>query len=354
MFRMLRPEELVNPDNYGHFIDYLSSLSRPAGPFVPAAWAAGLLSLYLLDRQIDWLLLGLLLTTAPTLFILGEMAMKRWFFSGFSKAQESFGGYRRFARRQRYVAAAWKWIFHKEAKTFLRDSSEWAQIFMIAALVVVYLYNFKVLPVQRSAFQEEYITNLISFLNLGLTGFVITSLCARFVYPAIGAEGGAFYLIQSSPLSMGRFLAYKYLYYAMPMTVLSLVLVIASDRLLNIEGPMYWISVFASTLITWTVVAMALGFGALYADFKAENRAAAMGGMGGILFLLAATAFEVLVIALGAFPAYRLVLLWIKGSTPGLKDLLVLGGWLATSIGLALWLSLACLLRGRRKLESVG
>ena len=41
---------------------------------------------------------------------------------------------------------------------------------MIGALVVVYLYNFKVLPVERSLFEEEYVTNLISFLNIGLTG----------------------------------------------------------------------------------------------------------------------------------------------------------------------------------------
>jgi len=351
MFRMLRPEDLVNPDRYGHFIEYLSSISQPAGPYLPAAWAANLLSLYLLDREIDWLVLALLGVTGPALFFLGEWAMQRWFFSGFSKSQESFGGYRRFRSRRPYHPSPWRWIFAKETKTFLRDSAEWSQLFMIGALVVVYLYNFKMLPVTRSLFAEEYITNLISFLNIGLAGFIIASLSARFVYPSVGAEGGAFYLIQSSPLSMRRFLLQKYLYYLIPFTVLDLLLVTVSDHLLNITGPMWWISVATSLVITWTVLAMALGFGAIYADFKAENRAAALGGMGAILFLLTAMGFELAVIFLGGLPAYRLVKKWLRGIAWQSGDLLLLVAWIAVSLLLAAGLSLFIFRKGLAALE---
>ena len=58
IFRLMRPEDLVNPDKYGHFIDYLSSLATPAAPYIPAAWASNLLSYYLLDREIDFLLIS--------------------------------------------------------------------------------------------------------------------------------------------------------------------------------------------------------------------------------------------------------------------------------------------------------
>ena len=34
----------------------------------------------------------------------------------------------------------------KDIKTFLRDSTQWSQLFLLLALIVVYLYNFKVLP----------------------------------------------------------------------------------------------------------------------------------------------------------------------------------------------------------------
>lgn len=332
IFRLLRPEDLVNPDKYAHFVEYLSSISKPAGPYVPAAWSANLLSLYLMDREIDWLLLALLALGAPSLFFIGEWAMQRFFLAGFTRSQESFGGYRSFGRRGRYRPGAARWIFKKESKTFLRDSAEWSQLFMIAALVVVYLYSFKALPVERSPMQTEYVTNLISFLNVGMTGFIITSLAGRFVFPAVGSETAAFWLIQSSPLAVGRFLLYKFLFYLMPFTVLSLLLVVTSDAMLAISGPMWWFSVTASLVICWTVVGMAVGFGALYADFKAENRAAALGGMGALLFLFSAMTVVFVITAGGALPMYHFMRHWIAGREIHLANRIALLAWFAGSL----------------------
>jgi ABC-2 type transport system permease protein len=352
IFRLMRPEDLVNPDQYGHFIDYLSALSTPAAPYIPAAWASNLLSYYLMDREIDFLVSALLCITPISFFFLGEWAMERWFLSGFTKSQESFGGYRKFFTHGKYNRSALQWIFRKEAKLFLRDSAEWSQLFMIAALVVVYLYNFKVLPVERSLFEEEYITNLISFLNIGLTGFVIASLAARFVYPSIGAEGGSFYIIMSSPLSTARYILHKYLFYVVPFTGLALVLLVVSNRLLNIEGPMWWISLITGLIITWTVLAMALGFGAIYADFKAENRAAALGGIGAILFLFTAIAFEMAIIFLCSAPVFRVMRSWLrKGMIEG-DDLLALIAWIIVSVAISLFLAFFFVRKGIKKLEA--
>ncbi|MBU0481191.1 MAG: hypothetical protein KKG47_08825 [Proteobacteria bacterium] len=352
LFRLMRPEDLVNPDKYSHFVDYLSSISTPAAPYIPAAWAANLLSLYLLDREIDWLVFGLIVISPFALYFIGEWAMKRWFFNGLSKSQESFGGYRKFSTTT-YRPRAWFWIFAKESKLFIRDSAEWSQLFMIAALIIVYLYNFKMLPVDRSFFQEEYVTNLISFFNIGLAGFIIASLSARFVYPSIGGEGGAFYIIRSSPLPLGRFLFNKYLYYVIPFTVLGLLLVVASDHLLNIEGPMLWISITSILLITWTVVALALGFGAIHADFKAESRAAALGGMGAILFLFTAMTYEILLLSCGFYPIYGLVKSWMKGEPLAPAHLALMAGWFAMFLVAGIILAVFFMRKGLNKLRTV-
>ncbi|NNK95692.1 MAG: hypothetical protein HKP41_15180, partial [Desulfobacterales bacterium] len=145
IFRLMRPENLVNPEKYGQFVEYLSAVSNPAGPWMPAGWTANLLTTYLLDRQIDWLLLGLVVLTPFVMAIAGQLLMEGLFIPGFSKSQESFGGNRQF-KPSRNSNKNWVWIFRKETISFLRDSKEWSQFFMIAALVVVYLYNFKVLP----------------------------------------------------------------------------------------------------------------------------------------------------------------------------------------------------------------
>jgi len=333
IFRLMQPENLVNPEKYGQFVEYLSAVSNPAGPWMPAGWTANLLTTYLLDRQIDWLLLGLVSLTPFVVAIAGQLLMERLFIPGFSKSQESFGGNRHF-KRSHYSTKDWVWIFRKETISFLRDSKEWSQFFMIAALVVVYLYNFKVLPLER-AFGSAYVANLIAFGNIGLTGFISSSLAARFVYPSIGAEGGAFYLIRSSPLRPCRFLWYKYLFYVIPFTALTLILVGVSNYLLQISTPMWWISVFSSILICWTTVAMALGFGAIFADYNAENRAASM-GPGAVFYLFCAISYILLVIFLGFAPTYRLVRGWMFHAGLPLFDTILVALWSTGAIAISI------------------
>ena len=352
LIRLLQPEDMVYYDKYGHLVDYLSKISKPVAPYLPASWASNFLSLYLLDLEIDWLLFSLLLLTPMVLYILGEWCMKVWFFSGYSKSQESFGGTHRFAKKQLYKPGIWKWIFNKESKVFLRDSVEWSQLFMIAALVVIYLYNFKLLPIEQGALSEQFIINLISFLNIGLAGFIMTALSARFVFSSIGSEGGAFYHIKSSPISLRRFLLYKYFFYAIPFTILSLTLIIMSNRILQVEGPMWWISVSTNLFITWVVVGLALAFGSIYADFKAENKTVAMGSMGAILFLLCATAFQIIIIFVGANPVYRIMKRWLNNYAFNSVDLYLLILWIIVSVLLSVGMVVYLFKKGIHTLEN--
>lgn len=346
VFRMMRPEDLVNPDKYSEFIDYFSAISTPAGPWLPAGWAANMLAEYLLEGRVDWLLLALLLTTPLVLFFAGELVMQKLFVAGFSKSQESFGGHLAFRPVRRFHSTA-AWIFRKEGKHFLRDSAEWSQFFMIGALVVVYLYNFKVLPLDRSPMPTQYISNLIAFANIGLSGFLAASLATRFVYPSISSERGAFYLIRSAPLSLGRYLWYKYLFYFPPFTILTLILVLVSNAMLRIAGPMYWISLYTALITTWTCIGLALGFGLYFADLKTENRNAAM-EPGAILFLFCAVLYQFVVILTGLLPAFRLTRRWLRQTSMAALDLASILGW---GIGVAVVSILLVLLLCRRAIE---
>jgi ABC-2 type transport system permease protein len=115
---------------------------------------------------------------------------------------------------------------------------------------------------------------------------------------------------------------------------------------------MWWISISSGLLITWTVLAMALGFGAIYADFKAENRAAALGGIGAILFLFTAIAFEMTIIFLGGSPVYRVMKNWLRTGIMPLDDLLTLVAWILISVAISLFLSIFFVKKGINKLEA--
>lgn len=333
IFRLMRPEELVDPERYGEFIEYFSAISTPAGPWLPAGWSSSLLSTYLLDGRVDWLLAGLLLTTPMVLFFVGELAMRRWFFAGFTRSQESFGGHVRFRAATR-LHSTWAWIWRKEMKYFLRDTSEWSQLFMVGALIVVYLYNFKVLPLDRSPIPTEYLARMIAFANIALVGFIAASLAARFVYPSLSAERGAFYLIGSAPLPLGRYLLYKYLFYLLPFTGLTLLLVTVSNHLLHITGPMWLVSLFLSLLMTWTTVAIALGFGVMFVDFRSENRVSAM-GPGAMLYLLCAILYQLALLGPMAYPVYRLARRWMRTAVLPPIDALILAAWAGGAVAVS-------------------
>jgi len=350
VIRLMRPEDLADPEKFPDFIAYLSSMQTPAFSLLPPAWATQVLSGYLQERLIDRLSAGLLLLTPMVIFFAGEWLMGRYFFNGFSKAQESFGGTHSFSSRP-YHPSPILLIFHKEARMFLRDSSEWSQLFLVGALIVVYLYNFKALPLDRSPIPTEYLTNIIAYANIALTGFLAASLAARFVYPSIGAEGTAFGMIQTSPLPLQRYLTCKYLFYCIPFTLISLILIIVSNRLLQISGPMWWISILISLVITWSVLAMALGFGAMYADFKIESRAAAQGSFGAILFLFTSLSTELVIIALGFTGNYQLVKNWLQGKPISAVSFLLPAATLVAISMFAVMVSTWCIKKGLRSLQ---
>jgi ABC-2 type transport system permease protein len=351
VIRLLKPEDLADPEKFPDFVDYLSSLQTPGSALLPPSWANQLLGGYLQDQSLDWLSVGLLLLTPLVLFWAGEWLMGRFFLDGFSKAQESFGGSRTFGGKS-YQASPLRWIFHKEAKLFLRDSAEWSQLFLVGALIVVYLYNFKALPLERSPMPTEYLTNLLAFANIGLAGFLATSLAARFVYPSIGAEGPAFSaIIRSSPLPLPQYLFCKYLFYCLPFTAVTLFLIIASNALLQISGPMWWVSIGVSVVITWSALALALGFGAIYADFKIESRTAAQGSFGMMLFMFVSLAMELLMLVIGFWGNYRLMSFWLRGGQIDPLGVLLSAGSLLVIAAVGSFAAFFCLKKGLSSLE---
>ncbi|WPD24238.1 MAG: hypothetical protein SD837_06690 [Candidatus Electrothrix scaldis] len=351
VIRLMRPEKMADPDSFPDIVAYLSSMQTPALSLLPPAWVNQLLNGYLQDRLIDWTAVGLLILTPIVCYWGGEWLMERFFASGFNKSQESFGGDLSFGSKP-YQPSPLLRIFHKEAKVFLRDSSEWSQLFLVGALVVVYLYNFKALPLERAFLSADKVANIIAFANIGVVGFVATSLATRFVYPSIGADGMAFAMIRSSPLSLQRYLGCKYLFYCIPFTLVILFLIITSNYLLQITGPMWWVSIAMSLITTWGALAQALGFGAMYADFKIESRAAVQGSFGAILFLFCGLAVQLLILVLGFMGNFRLMkgwLLWNQIDSHGiLLSCLTIVGLAALTLLFSLW----CVRKGIRVLEA--
>src|SRR5260370_10406051 len=115
------------------------------------------------------------------------------------------------------------------------DVSKWSQLLLLLALVLVYLYNFRVLDVDRIPYMSGAIKNVYAFVNLAMAGLVLSTVCARFVFPAVSAEGASFWIIRTAPISLRAFLWSQFWTGLLPVFVLSEGLTIAANALPCIE-----------------------------------------------------------------------------------------------------------------------
>ena len=316
LFRFLRPERLVNPDTFVSIAEYLSALKAPDSPYLPSHWATDLLWTRLTRYTGSQILNHLLLwSTAFAMVVIDIWMAGLIYFSGFSKAQEAKRRSRTGRRiLEKIVSVITRplgpdttSLIAKDVRTFFRDNSQWSQLLLLGALVVVYLYNFSVLPLERSPIKSIYLQNALSFLNIGLAGFVISALSVRFIFPAVSSEGRAFWIILSSPLSLRRFLWSKYFAYLFPMLILAEMLIIYTNYLLKVTPFMMALSTVTIFFLVLGIVALGVGLGAIYPNFGHENIAQVATGFGGLVYMIISSVFIALIIMLEAGPVYAIL-----------------------------------------------
>jgi ABC-2 type transport system permease protein len=150
----------------------------------------------------------------------------------------------------------------------------------------------------------EFLQNEIAFLNMGLAGFVLSAVSVRFIYPTVSSEGEAFWILRSSPITMKRFLWGKYALYLPPMLFLAEALIVITNYLLDTTPFMMALCSVTIFFAVMGIVALAIGFGAIYPRFKFENIAQVSTGFGGLTYMMISTLFLAVVIILEAGPVY--------------------------------------------------
>jgi ABC-2 type transport system permease protein len=350
LFRFLRPERLVNPDTFMNIAQYLTALKVPDSPYLPSHWATDLLWGQLIEDSTARLFNHLLLwSTAFAMVVIDIWISGIIYFNGFSKAQEA----KRRSRTGRRILDSLVSIvtrpfgpdtnslISKDIRTFFRDNSQWSQLLLLGALVVVYLYNFSVLPLERSPIKSIYLQNALSFLNIGLAGFVISALSARFIFPAVSSEGQAFWIIRSSPLSLRRFLWSKYFAYLIPMLFLAELLIIYTNYLLKVTTFMMVLSSITIFFMVFGIVALGVGLGAVYPNFKHENIAKVATSFGGLVYMISSAIFIALVIILEAGPVYSILSAHFRGRS--ITDLQWI--WVVSSFTLVMFINIIAVQR---------
>jgi ABC-2 type transport system permease protein len=188
-------------------------------------------------------------------------------------------------------------MLSKEIRTLSRDVAQWSQLFLMAALLFLYLYNIRMLPLGGDAR-----ATIVAYANLGMAGFIIAAICLRFAYPSISTEGRAFWMLQTAPISYRRLLASKVLVYTLPLTLLALLLTAFTNVLLHANAVVWIFTLIGALLLAVTLVSLGVGLGAIAPNFGAENPLQVGLSLGGFGYMGAALAYVVAVMLLMARP----------------------------------------------------
>jgi ABC-2 type transport system permease protein len=307
ILRFLRPERLAQPEGFKNLVDYLAVLRTPTSPLLPSEWTASIIMNWLLRVADPWPIAKLWLA-APLAVILGALLHRRLYHLGFSKAQE--GAERKLRRVIRGpvagilspVSPSKREFILKDLRLFFRDNTQWSQLILLAVLLLVYLFNIKSLPLHSGEQVPFRLITMISFLNLGLAGFVLAAVAARFVFPGISLEGRQMWLLRSSPLDPSAMLWSKYWIGTIPLLVLALTITVFTNWLLHATAFMMAVAVGTIVLYTLAASALALSFGTIYPQFGSENAAQIPTSFGGLVYMMSTLSLLTAIIMIEATP----------------------------------------------------
>lgn len=305
-FRMSRPERFFAEISTVDVAEVLRAIELPSMSVYPSTALAELMT----KSGMPWLAprIGLTALLAFAGFVL---LARPWYFRAFVRARESMAPTaigassatrvldRIFARADPPLRA----MIGKEVRTIGRDVAQWSQLFLMGALLFIYLYNIRMLPLGGDAR-----ATLVAYANLGMSGFVIAAICLRFAYPSVSAEGKAFWIIQSAPISYRDFLIVKVAVYAAPLTLLSILLTAVANFILDANAVVWTFTLAGALLLAVTLVSLGVGLGALAPNFNAENPLQVGLSLGGFGYMAVSMAYVAAVMVLMARPMMRYVL----------------------------------------------
>jgi ABC-2 type transport system permease protein len=312
--RLLRPERLASPAGFAGFAAFLAAFEAPASPFLPTTWAAEVLIALLGARAGEPLFyLAMLASTAAVLYLASASVVERVFLTAWSRAQEGRSGQRGerpLARWLRRAAAPLPrtpaLLFVKDVTIFFRDPSQWSQLLLLLALVIVYVYNFSVLPIDDGSALATTLRDVVAFCNLGLAAFVTAAVAVRFVYPAVSLEGRAWWVLRAAPVPLAALWWSKFAIAFVPLVLLGEALVAVTNRFLGVAPGLTVVFMATLVFVIAAIVSLGLAFGAAYPRLDSKNAAQISTGFGGVVYMLSCLGVIAAVIALEAWPVSRL------------------------------------------------
>lgn len=200
-------------------------------------------------------------------------------------------------------------LLEKELVSVLRNPQELGRGAFFAFLLGLFTLLFLRVPVPGEAGTEDVTARLVAF-SLLATGYFLTTVALRFVFPALSLEGGAAWILFTSPIRLrGLFWARLAVYSAAGFAGLG-TLALAGGVRLGLSPLGFALFAAELALMSLTIMTVALALGVCWPDFRGRSAEALATSAGGLL----TTALCLGYVAVSGWLGYRVILAALTGA----------------------------------------
>lgn len=287
----------LDPGQGGSLSKLLAVLGDAQHPWLPAQWAVDAIVAAARGRAADALpSLGLLFGSATvTLAAVTELAHRTFsttwsavYGTGRKKRDRSGRAFRLLDAVTRPLPEPARSLMRKDVRTFWRDPAQWPQFFLFFGIMAVYAAN-----VQRTspAYEADLWKGIITGLNGVVCLLILATLTTRFIYPLISLEGRRAWILGLAPVTWKQVLYQKLLLSLVSTSVFTVSLAALSSHRLQLGPRDFLLTLLSVGVATVALSGLAVGLGALFADFEQDSPARIVSGMGGTLNFILSLAF---------------------------------------------------------------
>lgn len=302
---------------------FLSSLDDPNPKWFPSKWAAESINSYTNDKskllpEIAKLLAATALTYLIALLLFSKLHKRGWNFSLQTKSpHKKYNS--NLTRKITSILIPFnqplRALVAKEMRSFLRDTTQSLQLFVLLFLTCVYIYNFRALR-NFSGFSPDVIVwwkCALSIANVTLGACVVAAIATRFVYPSVSLEGKSYYLIRLTPLSIHRYLKNKFILWLIPILFLSSLLLLSGSFAIQSSFETILATLFASICISIGICGIGIGIGSVYSKFDWESPTQISASFGSLVYMF----LSLTTVGISTIPC---IMIFTLTNVPSIKD----------------------------------
>ena len=311
-FTITNPVQLVAEvmKHYPNVNEYFGYLDPPFVRYLPNYWVSEFLYWTIQgdpQRAIPYFMILTLSTLG--LMILAWLLAQRFYYTSWLTANEARAsilspGLR---LRLRFLEFGQPGIFEGQTDViakrdfwlFFREPSQWLHMLLMLLLLVIFLIAVGTLELRLTQPLLQVVTFLVIFL---FNGFLVASVCLRFVFPSVSLEGDAFWSVRSAPVSLRGLYMYKLFFSFMAILVVSEILAVLSNTILQHDWRLVVLSALCSSFVALSLTGINLGAGSFFANYREKNPIRVASSQGASLTFLVSMVYLALVVGILVVP----------------------------------------------------